>query len=150
MRALRLLRIFKLARDWQSLREVLKNLLITVIDISNFTILMMIVIFIYTLLGLELYAYRVKFNNEDMDYALDIDEVPDIKEGYYPRSNFNTFSSGYITVFGILIGENWNVVMYDHLRAIGSSAYIFFISAFITGNLILLNLFLAILLKNFE
>ena len=52
---------------------------------------MMIIIFIYTLLGLELYAYRVKFDSADMNYALDIEEVPDIKEGFYPRSNFNTF-----------------------------------------------------------
>jgi hypothetical protein len=40
--------------------------------------------------------------------------------------------------------------MYDHLRGRDRSAYFFFISAFIFGNLILLNLFLAILLKNFE
>ena len=125
-------------------------MVITIIDISNFTILMMIIIFIYTLLGLELYAYRVKFDSEDMNYALDPKEVPDVHEGFYPRSNFNTFVTGYITVFGILIGENWNVVMYDHLRGSGRSAYLFCISAFIVGNLILLNLFLAILLKNFE
>tara|TARA_B110000305_G_C18779097_1_gene333137 strand:+ start:56 stop:331 length:276 start_codon:yes stop_codon:yes gene_type:complete len=91
MRALRLLRIFKLARDWKSFREILERMIITVIDISNFTILMMIIIFIYTLLGLELYAYRVKFDSADMNYALDIEEVPDINEGFYPRSNFNTF-----------------------------------------------------------
>lgn len=66
-------------------------MIITLIDISNFTILMMIIIFIYTLLGLELYAYRVKFDSADMNYALDIEEVPDINEGFYPRSNFNTF-----------------------------------------------------------
>ena len=55
-----------------------------------------------------------------------------------------------VTVFGILIGENWNSTMYDHLRAGSKTVYVFFISLFIFGNLILLNLFLAILLKNFE
>lgn len=40
--------------------------------------------------------------------------------------------------------------MYDAYRAAGSGAYVYFISLFIIGNLILLNLFLAILLKNFE
>lgn len=42
--------------------------------------------------------------------------------------------------------------MYDHLRGKnhGPSTYVFFIFLFIFGNLILLNLFLGILLKNFE
>lgn len=41
--------------------------------------------------------------------------------------------------------------MYDHLRGKNNGAtYIFFIFLFIFGNLILLNLFLGILLKNFE
>ena len=99
---------------------------------------------------MEMFAYRIKFNNRNKDYALDPAEVPGLNEGWYPRSNFNTFLNSMITVFGILIGENWNSVMYDHLRAGSKAAYVFFITWFIFGNLILLNLFLAILLKNFE
>ena len=40
--------------------------------------------------------------------------------------------------------------MYDHVRTTGYKSLVFFISLFILGNLVLLNLFLAILLKNFE
>lgn len=40
--------------------------------------------------------------------------------------------------------------MYDHYRATGPLTIVYFIFLFIFGNLILLNLFLAILLKNFE
>jgi hypothetical protein len=40
--------------------------------------------------------------------------------------------------------------MYDHYRATGPFTIAYFIFLFIFGNLILLNLFLAILLKNFE
>lgn len=40
--------------------------------------------------------------------------------------------------------------MYDHMRSMGWVTMIFFISLYIFGNLILLNLFLAILLKNFD
>jgi hypothetical protein len=56
-----------------------------------------------------------------------------------------------------MIGDNWNSVMYDHYRALvdenTSSAYLavaYFVILFITTNLILLNLFLAILLNNFS
>jgi predicted membrane protein len=50
----------------------------------------------------------------------------------------------------VLIGEDWNNVMYAYVRATNSLAIAFFMSLMILGNLVLLNLFLAILLKNFE
>lgn len=40
--------------------------------------------------------------------------------------------------------------MYDHMRSIGSVSAIYFISLIILGNIIMLNLFLAILLGNFD
>lgn len=40
--------------------------------------------------------------------------------------------------------------MYDHIRAVGMHASIYFILLVITGNIIMLNLFLAILLGNFD
>lgn len=49
-----------------------------------------------------------------------------------------------------MIGENWNGVMYDHMRSIGSISAVYFISLVILGNIIMLNLFLAILLGNFD
>jgi hypothetical protein len=40
--------------------------------------------------------------------------------------------------------------MYEHVRATNGYSVLFFVSLVIIGNFILLNLFLAILLKNFE
>jgi len=40
--------------------------------------------------------------------------------------------------------------MYDHARSKGHGCIFIFVFVFIIGNLIMLNLFLAILLKNFE
>ena len=68
----------------------------------------------------------------------------------YPRGNFNYFLSGFLTIFTVLIGDGWNDIMNDFIRAMNSYVIIFFVSLYIFGNLILLNLFLAILLKNFD
>jgi hypothetical protein len=71
--------------------------------------------------------------------------------GVYPRQNFNTLYQGLTTIFIVFIGEDWNSVMYDHYRPTKSAlTIVYFMFLFIFGNLILLNLFLAILLKNFE
>jgi len=57
LRAVRLLRVFKLARSWTSFRDLLQKMYITLKDIRNFSVLMLLFIFIYTLLGMEIYAY---------------------------------------------------------------------------------------------
>lgn len=50
----------------------------------------------------------------------------------------------------ILTGENWNDVMMDGWRSSGWVAALYFISLIVLGNFIVLNLFLAILLGNFQ
>ena len=122
----------------------------TLQDMSNFSLLMLIFIFTYTLLGLEIFSFKAKFKDEYLSEPYKKDEDVEGKEVFYPRTNFNTFLSGFTTVFVVLIGEDWNGVMYDHMRTIGGPSKVFFFTLFVQGNLILLNLFLAILLKNFE
>ena len=68
LRAVRLLRVFKLARSWTSFRDLLVKMYITLKDIRNFTVLMLIFMFIYTLLGMEVFAYRIRFNDMDLSY----------------------------------------------------------------------------------
>lgn len=66
LRAVRLLRVFKLARSWTSFRDLLVKMYITLKDIRNFTVLMLIFMFIYTLLGMEVFAYRIRFTDADL------------------------------------------------------------------------------------
>ena len=61
-RGVRLLRVFKLARSWTSFRELLEKIMTTLKDISNFSVLLFIFMFVYTLLGMEIYAYNVAFD----------------------------------------------------------------------------------------
>lgn len=149
LRAVRLLRVFKLARSWTSFRDLLAKMIDTAFDINYFALLMFIFMFIFTLLGMELFAYKIKFVDADKTTA----SKPTDKnwaKAIPPRTNFNDFFQGFTTIFIVFIGEDWNSVMYDHVRCMGWISVGFFIPIFIIGNLIMLNLFLAILLKNFE
>lgn len=94
---------------------------------------------------MELFAYNVKFSDLDKTQVVAKDEP-----GEYPRPNFNTVLKGFTSIFIVFIGENWNEAMYDHTRAMGAGCIVYFMQLFILGNIVLLNLFLAILLQNFE
>lgn len=66
------------------------------------------------------------------------------------RSNFDDILSAFTTVFQCLTEENWTAVMADGIRAVGWGAALYFVAVMIFGNIIILNLFLAILLNNFS
>ena len=111
--------------------------------------------YIMALLGMEFFANRVRFNSENDDLVSDIPRA--FQDGvvmHAPRENFDNIFIGLTTVFIVLIGEDWNQVMYNHARAFAESGntgvIIFFVSIMIIGNIMLLSLFTAILLQNFE
>jgi hypothetical protein len=65
--------------------------------------------------------------------------------------------TAFVTIFVIFVGDDWNAIMYDHYRVLyevsptqANTCILFFVVIFIAGNIILLNLFLGILLANFE
>lgn len=145
-RSVRLLRVFKLARSWTSFREILAKILVTIKDVSTFSILLLMFMFIFSLLGMELFGFKVLFH-EDL-YSGPEDKHHDQAES--PRPNFDDLVMSITTVFAIAVGDDWNYLMAMAYRAQGYIAIAFYSVVFIFMNLILLNLFLAILLGNFE
>ena len=63
-RALRLLRMIKLARIWKAFQEILRRIRQSLIDVSNFTFILFLFMFIYALLGMELFANKVFFDED--------------------------------------------------------------------------------------
>ncbi|XP_074861923.1 voltage-dependent L-type calcium channel subunit alpha-1C isoform X6 [Carettochelys insculpta] len=137
LRCVRLLRIFKITRYWNSLSNLVASLLNSVRSIASLLLLLFLFIIIFSLLGMQLFGG--KFNFDEMQPR---------------RSTFDNFPQSLLTVFQILTGEDWNTVMYDGIKAYGGPSFpgmlvcIYFIILFICGNYILLNVFLAIAVDN--
>lgn len=140
LRAFRLFRIFKIFRTGD-LRTLLDSITFTVFTIKDYTILLCLFIYVFALLGMSFFAGQVKFDD---------DGNIDLENGEAPRANFDRVTWASLLVFEIMIGENWNSAMYDLMRSVGEGACIYFIALVVFGNIIMLNLFLAILLGNFD
>jgi len=134
------------------LRTLLDSIAITVLTIKDYTILLCLFVYVFALLGMSFFAYQARFlDDEDHEeLALTEDGEIDLVNGIIPRANFDEVHWSALTVFEIMIGENWNAVMYDHMRAAGAASCVYFVCLVICGNIIMLNLFLAILLGNFD
>ena len=55
-------RIVKLARSWESLKILLDSIADTITAIGNFTILLGLFIYVYSLLGMQFYAGKLRFD----------------------------------------------------------------------------------------
>lgn len=132
LRTFRLLRVFKLLKFLHGLRELLETVLSTLTDLKYFSLILTLFVFIYALIGVQFFRGKFTFDGETS------------------RAHFDTFLWSSLTVFQILTGENWNEVLYDGVKGAGWWSSIYFISCFLFGNYIILSLFMAILLGNFE
>ena len=61
LRSGRLLRIFKLARSWPQLRKIISTILATIPSMSSLAGMLMLFIFIFDLLGMQLFGYKFIF-----------------------------------------------------------------------------------------
>jgi len=134
LRCIRLLRAFKVTKYWSAMGNLVKSLVNSISSIVALLVLLCLFIFIFALLGMQIFGGR--FLDEES------------------RATFDNFFQACFTVFQILTGEDWNVVMYDGIQAyggiksMGPVASIYFLILFICGNFILLNVFLAIAVDN--
>ncbi|WAR18929.1 SCuncharacterized [Mya arenaria] len=132
LRTFRLLRVFKLAKSWQTLNMLISIVARTLGALGNLTFVLGIVIFIFAIMGQQLFAqYYPPYFGDDI-----------------PRWNFKDFLHSFMIVFRVLCGE-WIDSMWYCIEAAGYPCIPFFLLTYIIGNLVVLNLFLALLIASF-
>ncbi|XP_076621092.1 sodium voltage-gated channel paralytic isoform X36 [Colletes latitarsis] len=136
LRSFRLLRVFKLAKSWPTLNLLISIMGRTVGALGNLTFVLCIIIFIFAVMGMQLFG---------KNYTDNVDRFPD---GELPRWNFTDFMHSFMIVFRVLCGE-WIESMWDCMLVGDVSCIPFFLATVVIGNLVVLNLFLALLLSNF-
>lgn len=133
-RVFRTFRVLRVARLLRSLKQMQMIVAVITKSVGSFVylaLLLLLFLFIYTLLGMQLFANRFNF-----------------PEGR-PRGHFDSFHAAFVTVFQLLTLENWQLVLFSGMRSFGGWSVFYFLSWIFIGNFVLLNLFLAILLDSF-
>ncbi|XP_063929410.1 sodium channel protein para-like isoform X12 [Zophobas morio] len=136
LRSFRLLRVFKLAKSWPTLNLLISIMGRTMGALGNLTFVLCIIIFIFAVMGMQLFG---------KNYTDNVDRFPDHD---LPRWNFTDFMHSFMIVFRVLCGE-WIESMWDCMLVGDVSCIPFFLATVVIGNLVVLNLFLALLLSNF-
>jgi hypothetical protein len=163
-RVVRLLRVFRLAQFWGSLKTLLRTIIRTIKGIYPFTVMFVVFLYVFTVSGLLLLGGRMIVSPTETD-PVTLLAIPNPDwdctrlAGYFyfdnithcpSRSNYDTLLWSFITSFQILTKENWNEVLYTAADSVGSwTPSIYFVLVITVGTYVVLNLFLAILIDSF-
>ncbi|GIY52432.1 voltage-dependent T-type calcium channel subunit alpha-1I [Caerostris darwini] len=137
LRTFRLLRILKLVRFLPALRRQLLVMLRTVDNVAVFFALLILFIFIFSILGMNLFGCKF------------CKTLPDGKT-HCDRKNFDSLLWAIVTVFQILTQEDWNVVLFNGMEKTSHWAALYFVALMTFGNYVLFNLLVAILVEGFS
>ena len=174
LRAARLFRVFKLARSWGALNDVIATVSRSFGSLAPLSIVLFLFMFIFSLLGMQLFGgqfffpgppsrnsapwtpsasfhayrhrstpgHRYRRGRSTLEQPVRHDRRkggPETRcpnttttgrglsrcypwESWearcsIPRHNFDSFPNAFITIFQMMTGEDWNVVMYDGIAA---------------------------------
>uniref|UniRef100_A0AAQ4Q4G4 Sodium channel protein n=1 Tax=Gasterosteus aculeatus aculeatus TaxID=481459 RepID=A0AAQ4Q4G4_GASAC len=139
LRSFRLLRVFKLAKSWPTLNMLIKIIGNSVGALGNLTLVLAIIVFIFAVVGMQLFGKSYK------ECVCKISE-----DCQLPRWHMHDFFHSFLIVFRVLCGE-WIETMWDCMEVAGQTmCLIVFMMVMVIGNLVVLNLFLALLLSSFS
>mmetsp|Transcript_22375 Transcript_22375/g.54652 ORF Transcript_22375/g.54652 Transcript_22375/m.54652 type:complete len:642 (-) Transcript_22375:252-2177(-) len=145
-RILRLLRILRFIKRAPTLRAMFDTLRVSLPAAWNVALVMFVVFFIFAIVGIQLFGNVARTPRGFTDYA-----------------NFSDFLTALVTLFRLSTGDMWELVMYgatihpgnsDCVESNGNCGFtyapLYFVLFMVIGGLILVNLFVAIVLENFN
>ncbi|XP_069021396.1 sodium channel protein type 4 subunit alpha B isoform X2 [Embiotoca jacksoni] len=139
LRSFRLMRVFKLAKSWPTLSMLMKIIGNSVGALGNLTLVLAIIVFIFAVVGMQLFGKNYK------DCVCRIAEDCEL-----PRWHMYDFFHAFLIIFRVLCGE-WIETMWDCMEVSGQSmCLVVYMMVLVIGNLVVLNLFLALLLSSFS
>lgn len=146
-RTFRMGRMFKMLRNAKKLRALFAALINSVGAMANVGSLLFLLMFIYSVLGMNLFG--------DLEHGQFIDE----------HTNFQNFGNGLLLLFRVFSGDAWSQIMVDTLRCdlvegfrggeystgchFAPAPPLYFITFIILASFMLLNLFVAVILDKF-
>ncbi|CAF3719603.1 unnamed protein product, partial [Rotaria sp. Silwood1] len=148
VRVVRIARVLKLLKMVKGIRSLLNIVRETLPRVRNLGLLLFLLFFIFAIMGVELFG-KLECSQEEPCRGLN------------KHANFKNFGIALLTLFCIATDDNWDDIMRDTLRQDDSSVTgenklmtmispIYFVIFVLITQLVLVNIVVAVLLKNLE
>ena len=135
-RIFRIARLLRMVKASKGLRNMLRTLYLSIGNIANVGLLIMLVLFTFTIAGMDLFG-SIDLTDSDLNH---LDH----------NANFSTFYLSLMVLIRCSTGESWNGIMHDCLIKVGFISEIFWFGFIFISFFIFLNVFIAVIYEEFE
>jgi len=97
LRTFRLMRVFKLARSWKQLNDIIRTIFKSLVHIAYLSLILLLFSFIFALLGMQLFGYQLEFCPDSEDakpYCPAGEKCPNHRECYIECTREQTLENG--------------------------------------------------------
>ncbi|XP_031253389.1 two pore calcium channel protein 1 [Pistacia vera] len=139
----RMLRLIRILMHVQRYRAFLATFLTLIPSLMPYLGIIFCVLCIYCSLGVQIFGGIVNVGNTKV-------EETDLADDDYLLFNFNDYPNGMVTLFNLLVMNNWQDWMQSYKELTGTSwTLVYFISFYLINVVLLLNLIVAFILEAF-
>ncbi|XP_072239621.1 two pore segment channel 3 [Leuresthes tenuis] len=151
---LRVLRLIRVVDSIERFRTIVNTLIRIGPAILTFGQLIIVVYYIFAMVGMELFKDKVKFYEDATDPAKAYCGNPVLKgtafaQLNYCKNNFNNVVSSFILLVELTVVNQWHVLSSGFVAVTHVSARIFFVLFHIVVVIIIINIFVAFVLEAF-
>jgi hypothetical protein len=139
---IRILRLLNLL-EWKTIAIITRCIIDTLKEMGYYTLLLVIIVYVLLLIGVSFFKGKLYFDKKGY-----FD-----KNGDLPRINYENVYQSSIAVFSLMIGDNWQDLLFVTLRSpltTKALCYVYFIGIIIFLNIVMMNLVIAFLVNNFK
>ena len=141
------LRLLKVVFHFKSLSFLIGTVLDLVKNLRGFVGIMVIIYYLFALLGMELFLDTVdeKLN----DNSSQVNVCGTFENSTFFANNFHDFASSLVVLWDTMIGNNWMVFLEAFARASGWWTHLYFIAWWLVSAVVCVNLFVSVVLDTF-
>jgi len=134
LRVFRIMRMVRLVKVSKGLSSLLQTLVLSLPSLANVGSILLLMFFVFGVLGMNLFGSATMPQGDYLNR----------------HANFNSLGRAMLTLFRCSTGESWNGIMHDIMEFQPLWAPIYFVIFTILCFFMMVNLFIAVILENFE
>ncbi|XP_034083246.1 two pore segment channel 3 isoform X1 [Gymnodraco acuticeps] len=151
---LRVLRLIRVVDSIKRFRTIINTLIRIGPAILTFGQLILVVYYVFAMVGMELFKHKVKFYGNSSDPAKAycgnvLLKGTDFAQLNYCKNNFNNVVSSFILLVELTVVNQWHVLSSGFAAVTHGSAKLFFVFFHIIVVIVIINIFVAFVLEAF-
>ncbi|KAM6158104.1 two pore channel protein 2 [Rhynchocyon petersi] len=144
------IRFLRVIPKFQMMFLVANTLLDLIKNMRAFAGILAVVYYIFAIIGINLFrGVIVAPGNSSLATANLSVPCGSFEQLEYWPNNFDDFAAALVTLWNVMIVNNWQVFMDEYRRYAGPWSKLYFVSWWLVSSVIWVNLFLALILENF-